>query len=132
MGGIMASPRKTTKNAAKKKRKTSRKKQTENTKYTLHIIGLIGILAAITAIGQFGIVGAFLANVTRWVVGDTYQLFLVLTLIVLVGLAVYGKMPAIKRQHLIGIGLFYLGLTLIGSIRLFNQLNQHHQCFHSL
>jgi len=130
MGGIMASPRKTTKNAAKKKRKTSRKKQTENTKYTLHIIGLIGILAAITAIGQFGIVGAFLANVTRWVVGDTYQLFLVLTLIVLVGLAVYGKMPAIKRQHLIGIGLFYLGLTLIGSIRLFNHLNQHHQFVH--
>lgn len=127
MGGTMASPRKTKKNTAKKKRKTSRKKQAETTKYTFHIVGLIGILAVITAIGKFGLVGAFLANISRWVVGDTYQLFLILTLVILGGLAVYGKMPAIKRQHLIGIGLFYMGVTLIGSITLFNHLNQHHQ-----
>ncbi|QIL50958.1 DNA translocase FtsK [Weissella coleopterorum] len=123
----MASQRKTTKNTAKKKRKTSRKKQAETTKYTYHIIGIVGILAVITAIGKFGIVGAFLANITRWVVGDSYQLFLILTLVILGGLAVYGKMPAIKRHHLVGIGLLYMGITLMGSIQLFNHLNQHQQ-----
>lgn len=107
-----------------KKRKT--KKQMESQKLTMHLSGMLGLLLAITAIGKFGIVGAFLANVVRLLVGDTYQVFLSFCLLMLIGMTAYGKFPTLKKNYYWGVGLIYGGVILIGSIRLFNHINIHH------
>ncbi|MDR3242113.1 MAG: DNA translocase FtsK [Lactobacillaceae bacterium] len=125
----MATTRKTTARKPRARKTTPRKttrKKSDSTRYALHIAGILALLIEITAFGQFGLVGKFLANLTRYVIGGSYQFFLVLIAYFFVGLAVYGKFPKPKWRNLIGISLFYLGIVLIGSILLFNQIGLHH------
>lgn len=122
----MAQYKKKPVNKKKNSKKRKNKKQAESQKLTMHLSGTLGLLLAITAIGKFGIVGAFLANVVRLLVGDTYQVFLAFSLLMLIGMAVYGKFPTLKKNYYWGVGLIYGGMILIGSIRLFNHINIHH------
>ncbi|MCM0582363.1 DNA translocase FtsK [Weissella diestrammenae] len=124
----MAATRKTAARKPSKKRTVSKskQKQAEQKRLVLHTSGIIGLLIVITAIGQFGLVGKFLANLSRYFVGGTYQLGLILISYFLVGLAVYGQFPKPKLRHIIGTSLFYLGVILVSAIILFNQLDLHH------
>ena len=62
---------------SKEIRMSKRAKRTRKKKkgYSLEVIGIILIFISILAIGEFGFVGRFFANIIRFFVGETFQLF---------------------------------------------------------
>ncbi|MCX2910805.1 hypothetical protein ORI90_10155, partial [Bifidobacterium longum] len=80
----------------------------------------------VIAIAKVGLVGKFLANIIRLVVGGSYQFFLLVLLIPLLVVVAYGQWPKrFKWQQYVGFTLFYLGVMLVGSILLFDKMNVH-------
>ena len=89
-------------------------------------LGLFASLLAVLAIAKVGLVGKFIANMVRLIVGGSYQFLLLVLLVPFLVVLAYGQWPRrFKWQHYVGFGLFYLGIMLVGSILLFNKMNVH-------
>ena len=93
---------------SRKKKRTRKKKRI----YSLELIGILFIFFAILTIGEFGFVGTFIANTTKFFVGQSFQFFAVLMAILGAFLIFKGKLPQLKESPLMGISLLYLTILL--------------------
>ncbi|MDR3190606.1 MAG: DNA translocase FtsK [Lactobacillaceae bacterium] len=113
-----------------RRKTTPNRKRKQNNEYKYILIGSIALLELIIvlAVGKFGLVGKFFANLTRWLVGGTFQVLLIfLGLLTLYLVTVGIKKSALKVRHYIGLGILYLGVLLAGSIMVFNAMGLHHE-----
>ncbi|MDT7018357.1 DNA translocase FtsK [Levilactobacillus namurensis] len=119
----MATKRKTTRR--KPARRKSSRKATQPFPYTRNVVGLV--LLALAALGLFnlGLLGSLCANLMRIVVGDGYQVGLVVLGALGVALAITGTWPQIARHYLAGSGLVFSGWLLWLSATAFVTANQH-------
>lgn len=117
--------------ARPRKKPAPRKKANNDTMTWLkdrgpQFLGLFASLLAVLAIAKVGLVGKFIANMVRLIVGGSYQFLLLVLLVPFLVVLAYGQWPRrFKWQHYVGFGLFYLGIMLVGSILLFNKMNVH-------
>lgn len=102
-----------------KSRKRGRKKKKG---YSIEIIGIIFIFISVLAIGEFGFVGHFFANIIRFFVGETYQLFSVFGILLGIQYIFYGKNPKFKANRFIGSILLYTALLVWLHLRLFEPI----------
>lgn len=116
--------RKPTRRSPGRRRKTPRR-STEPFPYTLNVIGLV--ILALSGLGLFGLgaLGLFYANFWRLIVGDSYQVGLILGGALGLALTITGSWPVIKRHYLMGSGLIYAGWLLWSSAHVFALANQH-------
>ena len=109
---------------AKAKAPTKKQKlQQEKTTYFLIGIGFIvfGIIGGL----KLGFLGILMANVFRFLVGNTFRVMSVLLVIYGVLFLFMGKDPKFKRKTIwIGGLIFYLGVLLFIEIGLFKQINR--------
>ncbi|AIM63973.1 FtsK protein [Weissella ceti] len=123
----MAAKSKTTKKTAAKRK--PRKKTAQKSWLNQHWPQLVGLgltLATIFAILQVGLLGKFLANCVRWLVGGSYQFLLLMLLMPFLVLLAYAQWPKrFKAHHYIGFSLFYFGIMLINAILFFSPKNMY-------
>ncbi|HCM90874.1 MULTISPECIES: DNA translocase FtsK [Vagococcus] len=112
--------------ATKKKGKAPTKKQKQQQeKTTYFLIGIGFIIFGIIGGLKLGFLGTLMANVFRFLVGNTYIVMAVLLIIYGVLLLFMGKDPKFKRKTIwIGALVFYLGFLLFIEIGLFKQINR--------
>ena len=89
---------------SRKKKRNRRKKKT----YSVELIGMLFIFIAVLAFGEFGFVGSFMANIAKFFVGQTFQVFAILLAILGIYFIFKGKGPKIKGSPFLGIGLLYM------------------------
>ncbi|RRG17933.1 DNA translocase FtsK [Weissella viridescens] len=119
-------PRKPATKSGQKKRPTKKKQTSWLAVHWPQLTALVFSLLSVLAIFKVGLLGKFFANVIRWFVGGSYQLFLVILLVPLLVVIAYNQWPKkIKKNQYIGFAMFYLGLCLSGSILLFSKMNIH-------
>lgn len=123
----MAAKSKTTKKpAAKRKPRKKTAKKSWLNQHWPQLVGLGLTLATIFAILQVGLLGKFLANCVRWLVGGSYQFLLLMLLMPFLVLLAYAQWPKrFKANHYIGFSLFYFGIMLINSILFFSPKNMY-------
>lgn len=90
------------------------------------LLALVFLVLSVLAIFRIGLLGVYFANAVRWMIGGSYQLFLVCFLLMLLVVVAYNQWPKkIKTNHYIGFTLLYMGIALAGSIVLFSKMNAH-------
>ena len=102
-----------------KRRKRGRKKKKG---YSIELFGIILIFISILAIGEFGFVGYFFANIIRFFVGETYQLFSALGILLGIHYIFYGENPKFSTHRFIGSLLLYIALLVWLHLRLFEPI----------
>jgi S-DNA-T family DNA segregation ATPase FtsK/SpoIIIE len=102
-----------------KSRKRGRKKKKG---YSIEIIGIIFIFISVLAIGEFGFVGHFFANIIRFFVGETYQLFSVFGILLGIQYIFYARNPKFTTHRFIGSILLYAALLVWLHLRLFEPI----------
>jgi S-DNA-T family DNA segregation ATPase FtsK/SpoIIIE len=102
-----------------KRRKRGRKKKKG---YSIELFGIILIFISILAIGEFGFVGYFFANIIRFFVGETYQLFSALGILLGIHYIFYGENPKFSTHRFIGSLLLYIALLIWLHLRLFEPI----------
>ncbi len=114
------------KNQGKAKAKAPTKKQKlQQEKTTYFLIGIGFIVFGIIGGLKLGFLGILMANVFRFLVGNTFRVMSVLLVIYGVLLLFMGKDPKFKRKTIwIGGLIFYLGVLLFIEIGLFKQINR--------
>lgn len=113
--------------AKKRKRRTKRKTTTKKKKQSMEwvITGIVLVLIAVLSCVHFGLFSQQLINLIRFFVGDSHYLAsLVLGLLGLV-MVIYNQPPRFSLKRGSGLGIFYLGLLLWESSRVFNQMMIH-------
>lgn len=113
--------------AKKRKRRTKRKTTTKKKKQSMEwvITGIVLVLIAVLSCVHFGLFSQQLINLIRFFVGDSHYLAsLVLGLFGLV-MVIYNQPPRFSLKRESGLGIFYLGLLLWESSRVFNQMMIH-------
>ena len=108
--------------ATKKKKKTTKKKKQS---MDWVITGIVLVLVAVLSSVHFGLFSQQLINLIRFFVGDSHYLAsIVLGLFGLV-MVIYNQPPHFSLKRGSGLGVFYLGLLLWESSRVFNQMMIH-------
>lgn len=102
-----------------KTRKRGRKKKKG---YSLELLGIFIIFFSVLAIGEFGFVGRFFSNIIRLFVGETFQLFAVLTILLGLHYVFFGRNPKFKAHRFIGSILIYVALLVWLHLRLFEPI----------
>lgn len=111
------------KRRATKKRKTATKKKKQSMDWV--ITGIVLVLVAVLSCVHFGLFSQQLINLIRFFVGDSHYLAsIVLGLFGLV-MVIYNQPPHFSLKRGSGLGVFYLGLLLWESSRVFNQMMIH-------
>ena len=113
--------------AKKRKRRTTRTATTKKKKQSMEwvITGIVLVLIAVLSCVHFGLFSQQLINLIRFFVGDSHYLAsLVLGLFGLV-MVIYNQPPRFSLKRGSGLGIFYLGLLLWESSRVFNQMMIH-------
>lgn len=111
------------KRRTKRKRKTTTKKKKQSMEWV--ITGIVLVLIAVLSCVHFGLFSQQLINLIRFFVGDSHYLAsLVLGLFGLV-MVIYNQPPRFSLKRGSGLGIFYLGLLLWESSRVFNQMMIH-------
>jgi len=101
----------------------SRKRGAKKKKgYSIELIGIIIIFISVLAIGEFGFVGRFFANIIRFFVGETFQLFSVLGILLGIHYLFYGKNPKPRLNRIIGSVLLYSAFLVWLHLRLFEPI----------
>ncbi|MGO3732661.1 MAG: DNA translocase FtsK [Vagococcus sp.] len=107
-----------------KKAPTKKQKQQQE-KTTYFLIGIGFILFGIIGGLKLGFLGVLMANVFRFLVGNTYVVMAILLIMYGLLLLVMGKDPKFKRQTIwIGGLVFYISLLLFIEIGLFKQITR--------
>lgn len=111
------------KRRATKKKKTTTKKKKQSMDWV--ITGIVLVLVAVLSCVHFGLFSQQLINLIRFFVGDSHYLAsIVLGLFGLV-MVIYNQPPHFSLKRGSGLGVFYLGLLLWESSRVFNQMMIH-------
>ena len=111
------------KRRATKKKKTTTKKKKKSMDWV--ITGIVLVLVAVLSCVHFGLFSQQLINLIRFFVGDSHYLAsIVLGLFGLV-MVIYNQPPHFSLKRGSGLGVFYLGLLLWESSRVFNQMMIH-------
>lgn len=111
------------KRRATKKKKTTTKKKKQSMDWV--ITGIVLVLVAVLSCVHFGLFSQQLINLIRFFVGDSHYLAsIVLGLFGLV-MVIYNQPPHFNLKRGSGLGVFYLGLLLWESSRVFNQMMIH-------
>ena len=109
---------------SKEIRMSKRAKRTRKKKkgYSLEVIGIILIFISILAIGEFGFVGRFFANIIRFFVGETFQLFFVFFIILGANYIFLGGHPTFKTNRFVGGALIFSALLVGLHMNLFEPI----------
>ncbi|PWG00629.1 DNA translocase FtsK [Levilactobacillus bambusae] len=124
----MATKRKPAARKTTTKRRRSaakRKARSQPFPYTINVIGAVIGALAVLGILNLGFLGMLVANLGRILVGETYQVLLVIVGAMGVALAFTGTIPVIKRRFIIGGAIAYVGWLLWLEATLFLSGNQH-------
>jgi len=101
----------------------SRKRGAKKKKgYSIELIGIIIIFISVLAIGEFGFVGRFFANIIRFFVGETFQVFSVIGILLGIHYLFYGENPKPRINRFIGSLLLYSALLVWLHLRLFEPI----------
>lgn len=116
---------------AKTKSNTRRKsrKRRQTTKHSDRLIGslagIIIILLVLTGMFQLGAIGSMVLAIFKFVVGNSYYLLMVITILYALGLTIYNRLVHFRTRWVWGMVAFYAGLLLYLHTSMFNELNQH-------
>lgn len=121
----MAQKRKTTRRRNTKSTNRRKKGRQSSVTYTANAVGLIMLTLCLLAFFKAGFIGNLVANLIRFVVGDTYPFVSLVGLAVGLALLITGQLPKIASKWLWSIGTMYLGILLWLHVDLFLSENQH-------
>lgn len=115
--------------AKKRKRRTKGRKKstTKNKKQGMDwvITGIILVLVAVLSCVHFGLFSQQLINLIRFFVGDSHYLASIILGLFGLVMVIYDQPPRFTLKRGGGLGIFYLGLLLWESSRVFNQMMIH-------
>ena len=113
--------------AKKRKRRTKRKTTTKKKKQSMEwvITGIVLVLIAVLSCVHFGLFSQQLINLIRFFVGDSHYLASIVLGLVGLVMVIYNQPPRFGLKRGSGLGIFYLGLLLWESSRVFNQMMIH-------
>lgn len=111
------------KRRATKKKKTTTKKKKQSMDWV--ITGIVLVLVAVLSCVHFGLFSQQLINLIRFFVGDSYYLASIILGLFGLVMVIYNQPPHFSLKRGSGLGVFYLGLLLWESSRVFNQMMIH-------
>lgn len=111
------------KRRTKRKRKTTTKKKKQSMEWV--ITGIVLVLIAVLSCVHFGLFSQQLINLIRFFVGDSHYLASIVLGLVGLVMVIYNQPPRFGLKRGSGLGIFYLGLLLWESSRVFNQMMIH-------
>ncbi|WP_368279943.1 DNA translocase FtsK [Lactobacillus sp. RTP31084st1_D4_RTP31084_210423] len=111
------------KRRTKRKRKTTTKKKKQSMEWV--ITGIVLVLIAVLSCVHFGLFSQQLINLIRFFVGDSHYLASIVLGLVGLVMVIYNQPPRFGLKIGSGLGIFYLGLLLWESSRVFNQMMIH-------
>lgn len=115
--------------AKKRKRRTTKKKKTTTKKKKQSmdwvITGIVLVLVAVLSCVHFGLFSQQLINLIRFFVGDSHYLASIILGLFGLVMVIYNQPPHFSLKRGSGLGVFYLGLLLWESSRVFNQMMIH-------
>lgn len=111
------------KRRATKKKKTTTKKKKQSMDWV--IIGIVLVLVAVLSCVHFGLFSQQLINLIRFFVGDSHYLASIILGLLGLVMVIYNQPPHFSLKRGSGLGVFYLGLLLWESSRVFNQMMIH-------
>ena len=111
------------KRRTKRKRKTTTKKKKQSMEWV--ITGIVLVLIAVLSCVHFGLFSQQLINLIRFFVGDSHYLASIVLGLVGLVMVIYNQPPRFGLKRGSGLGIFYLGLLLWESSRVFNQKMIH-------
>ena len=111
------------KRRATKKRKTATKKKKQSMDWV--ITGIVLVLVAVLSCVHFGLFSQQLINLIRFFVGDSHYLASIILGLFGLVMVIYNQPPHFSLKRGSGLGVFYLGLLLWESSRVFNQMMIH-------
>ncbi|MCG4281758.1 DNA translocase FtsK [Lacticaseibacillus saniviri] len=121
----MAQKRRATTRKRPARKSTPRKRPAKKVNHTLNWLGAAFLVVGLLATFQLGIMGVFLANVFRLVVGDLYLVATVGFSALGLWLLMSGKLPLIATRILVGTGVLAISVLTLLSVQLFDTLNIH-------
>lgn len=111
------------KRRTKRKRKTTTKKKKQSMEWV--ITGIVLVLIAVLSCVHFDLFSQQLINLIRFFVGDSHYLASIVLGLVGLVMVIYNQPPRFGLKRGSGLGIFYLGLLLWESSRVFNQMMIH-------
>ena len=111
------------KRRATKKKKTTTKKKKQSMDWV--ITGIVLVLVAVLSCVHFGLFSQQLINLIRFFVGDSHYLASIILGLFGLVMVIYNQPPHFTLKRGGGLGVFYLGLLLWESARVFNQMMIH-------
>lgn len=113
--------------AKKRKRRTKIKTTTKKKKQGMNwgITGIVLVLIAVLSCVHFGLFSQQLINLIRFFVGDSHYLASIILGLFGLIMVIYDQPPHFTLKRGSGLGVFYLGLLLWESSRVFNQMMIH-------
>lgn len=106
-----------------KRKKTTTKKKKQSMKWVL--TGIVLVLVAVLSCVHFGLFSQQLINLIRFFVGDSHYLASIILGLFGLIMVIYNQPPHFSLKRGSGLGIFYLGLLLWESARVFNQMMIH-------
>lgn len=111
------------KRRATKKKKTTTKKKKQSMDWV--ITGIVLVLVAVLSCVHFGLFSQQLINLIRFFVGDSHYLASIILGLFGLVMVIYNQPPHFSLKRGSGLSVFYLGLLLWESSRVFNQMMIH-------
>ena len=111
------------KRRATKKKKTTTKKKKQSMDWV--ITGIVLVLVAVLSCVHFGLFSQQLINLIRFFVGDSHYLASIILGLFGLVMVIYNQPPHFSLKRGSGLGVFYVGLLLWESSRVFNQMMIH-------
>lgn len=106
--------KRTRKRTTKRRRPAKTQKQTTFfSKYAVNILGFVTAILALLGLFHAGIVGVFIINVIRILVGIGYPVALMVLIVAGFWLTGFSKLPKIKPRYLVGTGLVIAGILIL-------------------
>ena len=108
---------------AKKRKRRATKKKKQSMDWV--ITGIVLVLVAVLSCVHFGLFSQQLINLIRFFVGDSHYLASIILGLFGLVMVIYNQPPHFSLKRGSGLGVFYLGLLLWESSRVFNQMMIH-------
>lgn len=89
------------------------------------LTGIVLVLVAVLSCVHFGLFSQQLINLIRFFVGDSHYLASIILGLFGLIMVIYNQPPHFSLKRGSGLGIFYLGLLLWESARVFNQMMIH-------
>ncbi len=106
-----------------KRKKTTTKKKKQSMEWVL--TGIVLVLVAVLSCVHFGLFSQQLINLIRFFVGDSHYLASIILGLFGLIMVIYNQPPHFSLKRGSGLGIFYLGLLLWESARVFHQMMIH-------